>query len=401
MATETPANSDSLICCPLTPPGVGAIAVVAMRGAQSWQTIRSCVEGPKGSLPDTPQSGRLYFGIFGDEHETIDEVVVAPQHDASGVPIGVDISAHGGIRVVERILMTLTARGATLVSNDKIAFFGNRPTSAREVIRTDAMRRLMRTTTRRAARFLMAQSEALPNAYDKIIALSESGHESAARAELKRLIDRSQSAKHLLMPPKISIIGPPNAGKSSLVNALSGRGDVIVSDTEGTTRDWVTVPAVIDGVEMTLIDTAGLREAPTTLEEIAIERGRSAAKDSDLRIWVFDQSVATLAELHATAAAISEHDILTANKSELPRASVWQEFIGETTTPVIEISATDRSGMGQLRSAILMKLGLNTLDETLPTEFDADRLRILCDGYRTNSDSGTSLAQEIKRLFVR
>jgi tRNA modification GTPase len=345
----------------------------------------------------------LYFGTFGDERETIDEVILAPRHDRSGALVGVDISAHGGIRVVERILMTLTQRGAMLSSPGEFSFAesceaqGEWPAQ----IINDAMRRLMRTTTRRTAMFLMNQAEVLPAAYSHIVELSEAGNEDTARAELRSIIGRSHRARHLIVPPKISVIGPPNAGKSSLVNALAGRDHVIVSDAEGTTRDWVTVPAVIEGIELTLIDTAGLREAPSALEEIAIHRGRSASAACDLRLCVLDRSVEVTGNLRATLARLDDHDILVANKSDLPVGDGWTALLDKLATPALAVSAATGDGLDELRKAMVGGLDMDGFDDALPAEFDADRLAKLEVGYRTNSNSGTSLAEIIKALCAR
>ncbi len=398
---DTPTTFDSLICCPLTPPGVGAIAVIALCGDKSWSIVCECVEGFKTKLPESPQPGRLYFGKFYDDTEAIDEVILAPQHGSAGNVVGVDISGHGGIRVVERILMMLTERGASLVPPDSVASCNPTNDGMRATIAADAMRRLIRATTRRAARFLMLQIELLPIAYIEIIDAAKCGNVNNARAKLQALIEQSNRAANLLTPPKISVIGPPNAGKSSLVNALSGRGEVIVSDTEGTTRDWVTVAVVIDGVGLTLIDTAGLRDAPTSLEDIAIARGRSAAKESSLRICVIDRSTATRADLDDAASKVETNDIFVANKSDLPAARDWAVFAKFSTANVIEISASTGDGIDHLRAAIVRRIGLSDFDDQAAAEFNADRLGKICNVYRTNANSSTSLAEQIEGIFVR
>ncbi|GJM26961.1 MAG: hypothetical protein DHS20C16_33760 [Phycisphaerae bacterium] len=354
-------------------------------------------------MPEAPTPGRLYFGTFGDERETIDEVILAPQHDRSGALAGVDISAHGGIRVVERVLMTLTRRGAMLVSSDDCSIdesFDSQGDWTAQ-IKNDAMRLLTRTTTRRAAMFLMKQADILPAAYTRMIDLSDLGKEAAARAELTSLIERSQPAKHLVTPPKISVLGPPNAGKSSLINRLAGRNHVVVSDTEGTTRDWVTVPAVIDGIEITMVDTAGLRETPDSLEETAILRGRSASASSNLQIWIFDRSANITGDMQAMMANIGEHDILVAHKSDLPAGNGVAAMLDQMPKVALAVSAATGDGLEDLRNGIVRGIGLGDFDDTLPVEFDADRLDRIEAEYRTMDNSDTSLAEIFRRMLVR
>ncbi|HNO77227.1 MAG TPA: 50S ribosome-binding GTPase [Phycisphaerae bacterium] len=401
-STQPHLKSDSLTCCPLTPPGVGAIAVIALRGDASWSLIRSCVQRPTGPLPEQPQFDRLYFGTFGDERETIDEVILAPRCDRSGALVGVDVSAHGGIRVVERILMTLTDKGAALVSPGECVI--QEPQGGHDGwitrIKNAANLQMMRTTTRRAAMFLMNQAEVLPAAYTRIMELSDAGREDDAHAVLQSLVERSDRARHLLVPPRVSVVGPPNAGKSSLINALAGRDHVIVSDIEGTTRDWVTVPAVIEGIELTLVDTAGLRDTPDALEGIAIDRGRVASASSDLRIWVFDRSAQAPADVPAILAGLGDRDIVVANKSDRAASDSWSDILGKSDRPVLAASATQQDGLDEVRRAIVCGLGLDDFDDALPAEFDPERLARISAEYRTNSVSITSLAAKIRNSIV-
>ncbi|MEZ6082539.1 MAG: GTPase [Phycisphaerae bacterium] len=246
----------------------------------------------------------------------------------------------------------------------------------------------------------MNQAEVLPAAYTRIMELSDAGREDDAHAVLQSLVERSDRARHLLVPPRVSVVGPPNAGKSSLINALAGRDHVIVSDLEGTTRDWVTVPAVIEGIELTLIDTAGLRDTPDALEGIAIDRGRVASASSDLRIWVFDRSAQAPADVPAILAGLGDRDIVVANKSDGAASDSWSDILGKSDRPVLAVSATQQDGLDEVRRAIVCGLGLDDFDEALPAEFDPERLARISAEYRTNSVSITSLAAKIRNSIV-
>ncbi|NOX59477.1 MAG: GTP-binding protein [Planctomycetes bacterium] len=389
------ATLKSPTCCLLTPPGVGAIAVIAVRGAQCESLVRSCVSRPSGEWPNALQPGRLYFGIFADGKELIDEVIVCPLTDGDGKTIGVDISAHGGIRVVERILMALTSRGAELIEADDCN------TGVQCRIESDAHRRMLRCTTRRSVMFLMAQAELLPAAYAKIIDQANAGMVDEARVELKAILDRSTRAHFLHTPARIAVVGPPNAGKSSLVNALADQQHVIVTDIEGTTRDWVTVPAVIDGIEVTLVDTAGTRETHDDLERAAIQRGRSESTESDVILAVFDGST----DLRANSLLADEKTILVLNKSDLGitkkcRASIRNISNKQKIAPdAIHTSAKRGDGIDALRKMISTQLGLERINDDFPTEFEPERLQIMSELYRVNRNSGTSLATQMRDIL--
>lgn len=144
---------------------------------------------------------------------------------------------------------------------------------------------LTRAPTLRTASILLDQYHgAFDRAVAAILADLDAGRPSPHLAELARF---TPVGRHLVEPWKVVIAGPPNVGKSSLVNALAGYQRSVVSEVAGTTRDVVTVPVAFDGWPVLLADTAGLRSA-AGLEAAGIERAERFIRDADLAVWVLD-----------------------------------------------------------------------------------------------------------------
>src|SRR5690606_38190148 len=128
---------------------------------------------------------------------------------------------------------------------------------------------------------------------------------------------------------RIAIIGPPNAGKSSLLNALAQREAAIVSDIPGTTRDVVEVRLVLAGYPVWIADTAGLREAADAIEAEGVRRALARAEEADLRIAVIDSSTAECPSMRGILQPGS--DWIVANKADLPPGSAaeaaWEQAV--------------------------------------------------------------------------
>jgi tRNA modification GTPase len=156
---------------------------------------------------------------------------------------------------------------------------------------------------------------------------------------------------------RVAIVGRPNAGKSSLLNALSGRDSAIVTEVPGTTRDTVQVSIQIDGLPVHLTDTAGLRETRDPVERIGVERAWAAARDADLVLLVVDA---------AAGFGGPEEAITVALPPTLPRLVVWNkiDLTGEprglaaaTASPSVRLSARTGAGLDELRQALRSRSG--------------------------------------------
>jgi tRNA modification GTPase len=157
---------------------------------------------------------------------------------------------------------------------------------------------------------------------------------------------------------RIALIGPPNAGKSTLLNALIGREAAIVTSTPGTTRDVIEAPVVWNGHAVLLADTAGLREAADEIEAEGVRRAGAWATSADLRLWVVDGSERRPAPLFE----LGSGDIVVANKADLGFGAAWRSAQGE-----IEISARRPADVDRLRALLAARVASELTGSEFPS----------------------------------
>lgn len=250
----------------LTAPGSAAIAVVEVRGPQAYLLAKRLFTPAGKSLPESPEVGRFWFGTLGR-----DEVVLSVT-DADAI----EVHCHGGPRVVRWVIEQFTSNGAKEAATRTL-----RPSA-------EGFELLQRAPTLRTASILLDQlNGAFAAEVRCILALLESAPALAAQP-LRRLAQLGNTVgRHLVEPWKVVIAGPPNVGKSSLVNALAGYQRSVVSEVAGTTRDAVGVQIAFDGWPVELTDTAGIHAAEG-LEAEGIKRAKRAMAESDVIVWVLD-----------------------------------------------------------------------------------------------------------------
>jgi tRNA modification GTPase len=182
-----------------------------------------------------------------------------------------------------------------------------------------------------------------------------------ASRELEALLASAPFARAVRDGVRVPLVGRPNAGKSSLFNALLGEERAIVTPVPGTTRDRVSESLEIAGVRVNLSDTAGLREAADAVEAIGVERTRAALEDSQVAVWVVDGAVPLDDGDAATARRLAGRRVVAAlNKADLPArvdAPGIASLIGDAR--VVRVSALQGTGIGDLRDAIAGALGAN------------------------------------------
>ncbi len=308
----------------LTPPGSSAVAVVGIRGPSAWPVVQDLYRTPKGTKLAVPPTG-FRLGRFGTG--SADEVILS----ARG-PDAFEVHTHGGRQVVDWLLREFQARGLVEVAAADDPEFRHLPS------RAGALVPLARTV--RTAGILLDQAH---GAYDRAVAIIEGG--GPAAAEMRTVLKRNaRVGRHLIEPWKVAIAGAPNAGKSSLLNALAGFDRSIVSPIPGTTRDAVSVSLAFDGWPVDLFDTAGLREAPDDLEREGVSRACAAMEQSDLVLWVVDATgPRELSPPTATTLVVfNKTDLMTVPDEESPSA--------------VRVSATTRAGIETLIERVVTAL---------------------------------------------
>lgn len=335
----------------LTPAGAGAVGLIRVSGPNALAVVSSLFRptADRAPLHQTPP-GVLRYGLLLESDEVLDDVVVAI--DGDGARPSVDISAHGGVRVLERILLALQRAGASLdLSVDCVAAAG-----ASQGIDAEVTALLPHAPTARAVRLLAHQHERLAAHWYAIADLIDAGRLDAAGEVLLALQRTAPGGERLVRGATVVLIGPPNSGKSTLLNRLAGREAAVVSDTAGTTRDWVSQAVEIHGVAITLVDTAGRHETSDPLEHAAIARVATLEAAADARLRLLDGS-APPPEPFAAEALLTT-DLVVITKADLPAAWLADDHSGLRPYNSIHVSARTGRGIDALCEAIVALLGI-------------------------------------------
>jgi tRNA modification GTPase len=335
----TPPIAETTVAAVLTAPSRGAIAVVGLRGRQAL-SIADRLFQPKGAVPLSHSPvGRLRVGRLGGP---AGEEVVAVVRDRAEQ--AVEFHCHGGTAPVAALQRALQDAGAIIIPAAQwIAAEGPSRLAA------EALSALPLAPTLRAAAILLDQAEgALARELEAIVeALPD--RPAPALEGLSRLIDRAEIGLRLRDGWSIALVGRPNVGKSRLLNALAGFERAIVSPQAGTTRDVVTTASALDGWPVTLIDTAGQREALDPIEASGVALARRQQDEADVVLAVLDGSEPLTAEdravLNRTPKALR-----VASKADLP-ARWHPEELG-----AIAVSSVTGDGIDELVQAIARRM---------------------------------------------
>jgi tRNA modification GTPase len=281
--TEPTSVPETIAAC-LTPAGPGAIAAIGVRGPAAWEIARKLVRrrnSVQPALPEDAKPGQFWLGRLGGE--IADECVVTLKRPAP-VPC-VEIHCHGGQEAVRFILETLAQEGAVIRTWQEWL----RDTA--DALNGFAAVALAHAPTLRTASILLDQHQgAFAQHRDRVLAALDAGQADLAQQLLAELNRHITLGRRLTEPWRVAVLGAPNVGKSSLVNALAGFQRSVVAPTPGTTRDVVTHLTAFAGWPVELADTAGLRADTEELEAEGVRRAQATAADADLCLWVLDAS---------------------------------------------------------------------------------------------------------------
>lgn len=367
----------------LTPLAPGAIAVIGLRGPDAERMVNTLTR-PKpsaraGAEPAARRALSLNRPVLRHLVEgavTLDDVLVIRRRAAGRTSEHVELHVHGGVRIAQRILMLLERHGVRRI--DAQTFETGDETSDPLVAACFAA--LLRTESRRLAEWLLAQREILP-----AFLAARDQWSTGQREDYER---RTRAAIRLLRGIRIAIVGPPNAGKSTLANRLIGRDRVITSDLPGTTRDWVEETAMIDGWPVTLVDTAGVRETACAIESDAILRGTAKAREADLILIVVDGTLPSQRMSESLRAILGaqrdvSNAVLVVNKCDEPADAIERrdafyllhEQYARQVASVAAVSALHGTGMAALEAVVLRLLDIHLLGDGEPSGFLAEHLQ--------------------------
>ncbi|MGE5566641.1 MAG: tRNA uridine-5-carboxymethylaminomethyl(34) synthesis GTPase MnmE [Parcubacteria group bacterium] len=329
------------IFAPATAPGRAALAVVRLSGPRSGAALQALA----GRLP--PARRATVRVLRGRDGAVIDEAMVLwfPAPASYTGEDCAEISVHGGPAVVEALIEALAALGLRLAEPGEFTrrAFQN---GKLDLAQAEAVADLIDAETQNQAKQALAQlGGSLSRRYDawrdiliEALAVLEAAvdfpdedlpADVAARAgpALERLLTEIDAAlvdeargRRVREGFRVALIGAPNAGKSSLLNALAGRDAAIVTPTPGTTRDVIEVPMVLAGYRVLLADTAGVRDTEHDIEAEGVRRARAWASEADLRLWVVDASGSDGAWRFAED-LVRPGDLLILNKIDVERGA--------------------------------------------------------------------------------
>jgi tRNA modification GTPase len=369
-------TSDTIVAI-ATPPGHGGIGVVRVSGPAAHAVAQHLT-----NRSDEFEVRRATLVRVNALDGLVDRVVVtifAAPHSYTGEDV-VEISAHGSPVVLQSIVAAATRTGARLANPGEFtlrAYLNGRI----DLVQAEAVRDLVDAVTPLQVRAAFDQLEGTltreiagidRQLFDVCARLEASldfpgeGYhfigEGSAAGEIRAVADRlcgilADARRGRLLRDGVQVVlaGRPNTGKSSLFNRLAGAGRAIVTDMPGTTRDLITERIDVEGVPLTIVDTAGVRYAPTDVVEAeGIARATTARSVAAAVVVVLD-AAARLADddvalLRETA---SVPRVVVANKSDLP--AMWSDH--EVGVETVRMSALTGSGIDRLRSALLGALG--------------------------------------------
>lgn len=382
-------NNNDIICAPATVPGTGAISVIRVSGKGSLELADKVISLRKGSIAQS-KGYTLHFGsIFASDGSLLDEVIVSvfrAPNSYTGED-GVEISCHSSKYIVSETIGLLCEKGCRMAGPGE---FTQRTylNGKMDLAQAEAVADVIAADSKAALRVAQSQlrgeySAAFKELRDALVRLSalveleldfsEEEVEFASRemiiglaesaiAKMSRLRDSYRVGNALKNGVPVAIVGAPNVGKSTLLNALLGEDRAITSDIPGTTRDTVEESIVIEGVRYRFIDTAGIRETEQVIERLGIERSLAKIRDAAIVICLLDvtkkeESEKMLSKVESLIDAENQKIIVVANKSDL-----LPDSGNVNGGRVISISALRKEGLRELEKAIV-KCGFADTDE--------------------------------------
>jgi tRNA modification GTPase len=370
--------SDTIVA-PATPQGVGAIAVIRVSGKNAVQIVNSVF---KGKNLEAQESHTIHFGtIRKDSGEIVDEVLVSIFREPRSFTKEnvVEISSHGSPFIVEQILQLLVSKGARMAQAGEFtrrAFLNGQF----DLAQAEAVADLIASDSQASHQIAMNQmrggfSKKIKNLREELIRFAalveleldfaEEDVEFANRTQLKNflegvlkyvneLLSSFQLGNVLKNGIPTVIVGKPNAGKSTLLNALLQEEKAIVSDIAGTTRDSIEDEMILEGIRFRFIDTAGLRETTDQIEAIGVERAKQKIQEASLILYLFDSSSTPIAEIETIEKELKELQkpyFLLFNKIDKVDTSLTERLKGFEHS--ICISAKEQKNLTALHDALL------------------------------------------------
>ena len=387
------------ICALSTAPGIGGIAVIRVSGPTTLDVVNAVFSRNLSEV----KSHTAVHGWVMDGDERVDEVVSTlfkgPKSFTGEDTI--EIACHGSVFIQQRILSLLMKNGATMAGPGEFtmrAYLNGKM----DLSQAEAVGDLIASESAAAHKQALHQmrggfSKEINSLRERLIHFAsmieleldfaEEDVEFANRDQLNALLTEIAGVVHRLRDSfslgnvikqgvPVAILGAPNMGKSTLLNALLNEERAIVSDIAGTTRDTIEDHITLEGIRFNFIDTAGLRETEDTIERMGIERALGKAASASIVLLLFDatstarQELDQLIEQIKANAESSTHLILLANKVDKAEfnSQAFEQSFGDIT-PMLRISAKQRLYIDELKKLLMdtVNIGRVSSGETIVT----------------------------------
>ena len=398
------------ICAIATSQGVGAIAIIRVSGDYSISIVNKIFKGKDLTKVD---SHTINYGHIIDNDEVIDEVLVSVMKSPRTFTVEdiVEINTHGGIAPTNRVLELLLENGCRLAEPGeftKRAFLNGRIDLLEAEAVMDMIDAKTETQRKMAANQIDGKTSSLINElrddmvqiisninvnidypeYDDVDIITNDvliPKITKLKDKIKKILKESENGKIIKDGIKTSIIGRPNVGKSSLLNALLQEDKAIVTNIAGTTRDIVEGQISINGILLNMIDTAGIRETDDIIEAIGVEKSLKIMEDSDLILFMLNNNEELTDDIKELLEKVRNKKYLVLiNKIDLDNKLNREDLIVDKDR-VIELSITNNKGIEELKEKIIELFNLNELETKDPT-------------YLSNSRSISILKRCLKRV---
>ena len=358
----------------------GGIGIVRISGKEAFSVGDQIYRGKNGKKLSEQRANTVHYGFVEEKGERIDEVlavILKGPHSYTGEDT-VEIDCHGGVLAMKRILEAAFRAGARPAQPGEFtrrAFLNGRMDLSQaeavmdliqaknEYALKNSLRQLqgsVRQEIQEIRENILYEIAYIESALDDPEHMSLDGYRERLEHTVKqqknrieKLIAGSGEGKFLQEGIKTVILGRPNAGKSSLLNLLAGEEKAIVTEIEGTTRDIVEEQINLRGITLRLLDTAGIRESESRVEQIGIERAKEQAKDADLILCMVDSSMPLDENDEKIMELIrGKRAMVLLNKNDLERKVSEKDLEGRVEAPIVSVSVRENRGIEELEDQI-------------------------------------------------
>jgi tRNA modification GTPase len=360
----------------MTGAGTGAISTIQIFG-HSAEALLKKVFKPTGAKPLKFRTGEILLGSICDGSKVIDRVTIGCEDPDTFV-----INCHGNPLIVEMIMQLLRRHGAALLTAEQLL---EKILTAQKLGNTIAIEaKLAQAKARTLLGTKIVANQIAAGLTEKARGWLENMDEISLdpiKTEAIEILQKSQAAKLIIYGCTAVLAGPPNSGKSTLLNCLAGRQKAIVTDIKGTTRDWVSARCRIGPLSVKLIDTAGLNEnlqnPQNDIDESAQKKTVEILEQADIVLLVLDNSRPAEEFNEQLLRKIGNKKIITVlNKSDLP-AQFDAGRLPEILSNIVHTSAKEGTGIEKLGKKIIKTIGAADFDSREPICFTARQENLL------------------------